>query len=190
MARLLSQSDPSWVQVVLADFDTFLGDHANCERKAAAMALSLVSRYADRDALVDAMLQLAQEELAHFHAVYRVMAARRLRLVPEVKDPYVGALRQHIRGGSPHHLLDHLLVAGIIESRGCERFGLIAAGLPAGELKSFYSEITRAEARHGGLFVRLAKNYFAPYEVDERLAYLLRVETEVLASLPHRAALH
>lgn len=190
MTRLLSASDPGWVAAVLADFDSFLGDHANCERKAAAMALALVSRYGDRHALVDAMLSLAQEELSHFHAVYRLMAQRALPLVPETRDPYVGALRQHVRSSQPHQLMDHLLVAGVVEARGCERFGLIAAALPEGELKDFYTEITRSEARHGGLFLRLAKQYFDVGEVAERLETMLRLERDVLAAQPPRPALH
>ncbi len=190
MARLLSASSPAWVAAVMADFDTFLGDHANCERKAAAMALALVSRYGDQHTLVDAMLELAQEELAHFHGVYRLMAARGLPLVAEVKDGYVGALRRHIRDPQPQQLLDHLVVAGVVEARGCERFGLVAEALPAGDLKAFYQEITRSEARHGGLFLRLARHYFAPDDVAVRLTALLEAERDIVAALPHRPALH
>ena len=32
-------SKPEWVETVLGDFDTFLQDHADCERKASAAAL-------------------------------------------------------------------------------------------------------------------------------------------------------
>jgi tRNA-(ms[2]io[6]A)-hydroxylase len=190
MSRLQSASDPAWVQAVLADFDTFLRDHANCERKASAMALAFVSRYPDRPALCDAMLELAQEELAHYHAVFRVLQARGASLGPDSRDPYVGALRQHIRSARDHVLLDRLLVAGVIEARGCERFGLIAEALPPGEMKDFYLDITRSEARHGGLFVRLAKGYYPVPEVEARLAALFEAERHIVAALPPRAALH
>ena len=190
MARLLSKSSDAWLAQVLQNFDAFLPDHANCERKAAAMALSLVSRYADKHALVDAMLELAQEELAHFHQVFRLMVPRGLQLVPETKDPYVGALRKLVRDGRDHLLLDHLCVAGVVEARGCERFGLIAEGLPQGDLQEFYRAITRSEARHGGLFLRLARQYHAPAVVDARVNTLLALEADIVAQLPLRPALH
>ena len=190
MARLLNTSSDAWLQAVLADFDTFLGDHANCERKAAAMALSMVSRYADKYELVDAMLELAQEELAHFQQVFRLLRQRNLGLVPETKDTYVGALRQLVRSSRREQFLDLLCVAGVVEARGCERFGRIADALPAGNDKAFYLEITRSEARHGGLFVRLAKTYYEATEVDTRLAELFGAEADILAALPLRPALH
>lgn len=190
MARLESATDPAWLQCVLDNFGVFLADHANCERKAAAMALSLVSRYADRPELVDAMIALAREELEHFHAVYHLLAARGLPLLPDSKDPYIGALHKLIRHSQQALLLDRLLVAGVVEARGCERFGRIAEGLPPGELKEFYLEITRSEARHGGLFVRLAKIYFPVPEVETRLAELFLLEADIVAALPLRPALH
>jgi tRNA-(ms[2]io[6]A)-hydroxylase len=190
MGRLQSESDPSWLAAVLGDFDAFLQDHANCERKAAATAMSLVSRHAHREALVDAMLELAQEELAHFQAVFRLMCERKLPLVHEERDPYINALRQLVRTGRDTHPLDSLLVAGVVEARGCERFGLIADALPEGDLKAFYQEITRSEARHGGLFVRFAKMYFPDEDVDARLSALFAAEADIIAALPPRAALH
>ncbi len=46
--ELKCATDPAWVQTVLDDFDTFLADHANCERKASALAMSLIVRFPDR----------------------------------------------------------------------------------------------------------------------------------------------
>lgn len=190
MGRLQSTSSTTWLAAVLADFDTFLQDHANCERKAAAMAMAVVSRFGDREVLVDSMLELAQEELAHFQAVYRLMRARGLPLVAEERDGYVRALRGLARNGREEYMLDTLLIAGVVEARGCERFGMIAEALPEGDLKEFYLDITRSEARHGGLFVRLAKTYHPADVVDERLAALFAAEKDIVAGLPPRAALH
>lgn len=186
----MRKTDPAWARHVMAHIDPFLCDHANCERKAAAMALSLVSRYSDRHLLVDAMLTLAQEELAHFHDVYRVMASRGLFLTPEDKDPYVNALRKLARDGREARLMDQLLIAGVIETRGCERFGLVAEALPPGALKDFYTELTRAEARHGGLFVRLAREYFPAADVEARLEALFVQEADIMVAQPLRATLH
>ena len=44
----LIATDPAWADFVLERFDAFLPDHANCERKASALAMSLVVKYPDR----------------------------------------------------------------------------------------------------------------------------------------------
>ena len=45
----LAVATPSkWVEIVLSDFPKFLQDHADCERKASALALSFVAKYPDR----------------------------------------------------------------------------------------------------------------------------------------------
>ena len=180
----------AWVEAVLADFDSFLRDHANCERKASGSALNLASHYPDRGELVGAMIDLAREELAHFAGVYGHMAARGLTLGPDRKDPYVARLCGEYRKGSEEYFLDRLLVAGILEARGCERFGIVAKALPEGGLKDFYAEIARSEVRHQDLYLRLARRYFAAPAVAERLEELLACEARIVAELPPRAALH
>lgn len=188
--RLLSQTPSQWAQVVLANFDQFLLDHAACERKASAVAMSLVAHYPDRKRLVKAMIDLAVEELEHFQQVYQWIERRNLTLCRDEKDHYVNELLKLVRRGSEYYLLDRLLIAGVIEARGCERFGLLANALPPGEAKEFYLAITRAEARHHGLFVRLAKEYFDLDIVEDRLAAILESEAQIVISLPFRAAVH
>ena len=166
VVRLKAPTSPLWTEAVLRDFDSFLQDHAHCERKASGSAMNMLSHYPDRAELVAAMVDLAREELQHFSEVYRHMAARGLILGPDRKDPYVQRLTQEFRKGSEAYFLDRLLVAGILESRGCERFGLVASALPPGELKDFYLAIARSEARHQGLFVDLALLYFDRPAVD------------------------
>lgn len=190
MLRLRQATDPAFVDAVLADFDAFLIDHAACERKASALALSLVMHYPDRRELVRAMIALAQEELEHFAQVAELLDARGLIMSADEKDPYVGALLKLRRKGTEAYFLDRLLLAGIIEARGCERFGLIADALPEGREKTFYTEIARAEARHHGLFVRLARTYFDEQETRTRLDELLDAESAIVAELPLRARLH
>jgi tRNA 2-(methylsulfanyl)-N6-isopentenyladenosine37 hydroxylase len=181
---------PGWVDAVLADFDAFLIDHAACERKASATGMAFVVRYPDRVALLDPLIAFAREELDHFHRVYRLLEARGLSLGPDVPDPYVRPLLAGIRTGRDERLLDRLLVAGVVEARGCERFGMVARALPAGELADFYTEITRSEARHHGLFLRLARAYFDEQTIGVRLDEILEAEARVVKGLPLRAALH
>ncbi len=140
--------------------------------------------------LVTAMVDLALEELSHFRSVVKLMHERGLTLQPDEKDPYVNAMRRHCRQGSEFYLLDRLLVAAIVEARGAERFGMIAAALPEGELKRFYDAIARSEMGHEKLFVQFAERYFDPALVQLRLDELLDAEAAIVSELPLRLALH
>jgi len=183
-------TDPDWVQVILGDFDSFLQDHANCERKASALALSLVMKYADRQAILPHLIRLAQEELEHFSEVYDLMAAREIPLGPEIKDPYVNQLLAHCRSEPEARFLDRMLVASIIEARGAERFGLIAEALSEPELKAFYKRLWAAEKKHGHLFANLMLHYFPADTIQARLETLLAAEAAILPELAWRASLH
>lgn len=190
MIALRSATPAAWVTAVMGDFDAFLVDHAACERKASATGMAFVVRYPDRTLLLDEMIAFAREELDHFHRVYRLLAARGLTLGPDAPDRYVGELLSHVRNGRDERLLDRLVVAGIVEARGCERFGLLADALPPGELEEFYTDITRSEARHHGLFLRLARAYFPEAIVQARVSALLDVEARVIGDMPIGPALH
>lgn len=190
MITLRAESSPAWLCAVLEDFDAFLLDHAAAERKASALCLSLITHYPDREELVAAMMDLAREELEHFYQVYRRVKERGLVLGADDRDLYVRALRAEIRRGGDAYFLDRLLVAGIVEARGCERFGLIAGALSDPSLQEFYREISASEARHNEIFVDLARCYFTRERVDARLDELVVAESEILESLEIRAALH
>lgn len=190
MFELHADSRPEWLEAVLDDFDSFLLDHAACERKASSTGMLFVVRYPDRTFLIEPMIELAREELEHFHEVYKLIRARGLQLLPDEKDPYVNYLLKQVRGGRDARLLDRLLLAGVLEARGCERFGLIAQALPVGPEKELYEEFTRSEARHHGMFLRMARHYFDEATVAERLHFFLDLEAEALATLPVRSALH
>ena len=87
-------------------------------------------------------------------------------------------------------MMDRLIIAGIIEARGAERFGIIAEGLPAGSLKDFYITITESEQRHYTTFLDLAQLYCNKDDVAKRILQLLTLEAEICAAQPFRAALH
>ena len=190
MFELKFKTPAAWAKGVANAMDVFLPDHAAAEKKASSMAMTMVSHYPDKPELVTAMIDLAVEELSHFRAVVKLMHERGLTLLPDEKDQYVNALRRAIRDGTEHYFLDRLLVAGIIEARGAERFGLVAQVLPEGDLKHFYHSITRSELAHQGLFIQLAENYFSPADVHIRLDELLTAEAAIVSDLPIRPALH
>ena len=190
--RLRIPSSPAWVDAVLADFDAFLLDHAACERKASASALAFVAHYPDRPELVSECIALAREELEHFQSVASLVARRGLVLAPDRRDAYMHALSRGFRRGSEEYFLDRLLTAAVAEARGCERFGLVAAGIPEeeAELKGFYRDLARAEVRHQELYIDLARRYFDRAAVAARLDEILDHEARVLSELPIRAALY
>ncbi|SEK88140.1 tRNA-(ms[2]io[6]A)-hydroxylase [Colwellia chukchiensis] len=190
MFQLKYQTPQAWVDAVLKDFDAFLTDHAAAEKKASGMAMSMISHYPDRKSLVKAMADLAIEELIHFKQVLKLINARGGQLGADEKDPYINQIRKVFRNGSDVFFMDRLLVAGVIEARGHERFSLVAAALPAGKDKDFYQSIAKSEEKHKNLFVELAYEYFPPAEVDQRLAEILSIEADICAALPFRAALH
>ncbi len=181
----------SWVPVVLESFDDFLLDHAACERKAAALAMSFVAKYPDRKALIEPMVSLAREELEHFHQVYRLMRKRGLNLShADEKDPYVNLILKELRHGREERFLDRLITAGLIEARGYERFGLLSEHLEDPELKSFYRRIADSEAGHHNIFIRIAGQYFSEEQIDEAMNRISKIESQAMLKVPHRAALH
>ncbi len=190
MIELKFKTPAAWAEGIVNAMDVFLPDHAAAEKKASAMALTMVAHYPDKPGLVSAMIDLALEELGHFRAVVKLMHERGLTLLPDAKDPYVNALRRAIRDGADHYFLDRLLIAGIVEARGAERFGLLAEALPEGEMRRFYLSISRSERTHQALFLQLARQYFDSMQVRMRLDDLLETEAAIMSELPVRLALH
>ena len=187
----LASTSSQWLRTVQKNFDAFIVDHALNERKASASAMTLVAHYPDRSELVEAMIDLAIEELSHFKKVMKIIASRNLIIGNEKKDPYVNALRQNIdKSDSEAYLLDRLLLGAVIEARGEERFNLLARDLADQSLRSFYTKISSSEARHFTLFLNLATKYFNRKTVEERLSEWIEIEKQVMESLPITSSLH
>jgi tRNA-(ms[2]io[6]A)-hydroxylase len=188
---LACDSDPKWIAAVMGDFDRFLQDHADCERKASAMAMSFAAKYPNRTEIIPELIETAIEELEHFQSVYQLMEEKGIKLNHEIgEDKYVKKLIGFCRDGREERFLDRLLLASIIECRGAERFRLVYEALEEPKLKKFYHELWASEAKHGNIFVKMALNYFDEKSVYKRLEELNNIEAEVLNSLPFRAALH
>jgi tRNA-(ms[2]io[6]A)-hydroxylase len=187
---LIYKTPDSWSAAVLEDFDSFLQDHAAAEKKASGMAISMLSHYPDRVELVAAMAELAVEELSHYREVVKWIHSRGQITTADAKDTYVNEFRKSIRQGTDAYMLDRLLIAGVIEARGAERFGLVANALEPGPLQKFYLSIARSEERHYQLFLELAAIYLPQDMIDQRWQELLEIEAEIVSRLPIRAALH
>mgnify|MGYP006081793909 FL=1 len=187
---LQESTSKAWLDAVMADFDSFLLDHASCEKKASGMAISMISHYPDKPDLVKEMLNLAIEEMSHFRDVVRIILDRQLEPAADGKDEYVNRLHKAMDKGKEAYMLDRLLIASIVEARGAERFGMIAAALAQGKLKKFYQAITDSESRHYQLFLNLAEIYYEETAITPRLNELLDIEAQIIRTLPFRAALH
>ncbi|UXX78196.1 tRNA-(ms[2]io[6]A)-hydroxylase [Reichenbachiella carrageenanivorans] len=188
---LCYDSSPEWVATVLNDFDAFLQDHADCERKASSMAMSFVAKFPDRLEIIPELIDTAVEELEHFRSVYQVMQKRGIQLNHEIReDKYVKQLIQSCRSGREERFMDRLLLASIVENRGAERFRLIYENLPTGELKDFYRDLWASEAKHGEVFVKMALIYFNEDEVYTRLKEMNEIEGKIMEAMPLSPRLH
>lgn len=190
LAVELRPTPSGWIEVVLDEFSSFLQDHASCEKKASGMALNMASHYPDQPRLLEAMIDLAVEELSHYREVVRIMLQRKVTPGADSKDPYINQLNQHIRKGPENFLLDRLLVGAVVERRGAERFALVAAAVPEVELRKFYVAIAASEERHWSLFIELALAHCRGDDVWPRFTQLSAIEADIMSSLPLRPALH
>lgn len=187
----LIPSKKEWLHAVLHDFDSFLQDHADCERKASGMAMSLVAKYPERTEMLQELIHTGIEELEHFRLVYKIMQQRGVRLNAKMsKDLYIEGLQKHIRTGPDQGLLDRLIVGAIVENRGFERFKLIAENIADADLAKFYHMIYTSEEKHGDMFLRLAANYFDKSEIEKRYYEFAGLEAAVVNNLEIKAALH
>lgn len=184
-------SPPEWISTVMADFDSFLQDHADCERKASGFAMSMVAKYPNRVEIIPELIETALEEMEHFKLVYGVMEKRGIQLAHVIpKDHYMERLIKLRRTGREEHFLDRLCIGSVVEIRGAERFRLVEEALEDQELKRFYKMLWTSEAKHGNVYVDMALNYFPKEEVYKRLAWFNEQEGEILKSLEIRPALH
>lgn len=184
-------SSQEWLDAVMGDFDSFLQDHADCERKASAMAMSFVAKYPDRNEIIPELIETGIEELEHFEQVYKLMRMRGISLRHSIgEDVYVSQLIKQCHSGRNERFMDRLLIASALETRGAERFRMIAEAQEEPELQSFYKALWTSEAKHGHIFVKMALHYFEEDRVYERLDWWMEREAEAIQSLEIKAALH
>lgn len=188
---LAYQTPPEWANQALENFDAFLQDHADCERKASAMAMSFIAKCPDKVEIIPELIDTALEELEHFQSVYELMQKRGIRLPDSMpKDQYVHQLVKKCRSSVEERLMDRMLIASILECRGAERFKLIADAATDPEIHQFYKKLWISEAKHGHIFVKFALKYWPEKDVYERLRYLNDEEAKICESLTWRPALH
>jgi tRNA-(ms[2]io[6]A)-hydroxylase len=180
-----------WALQAVKDIDSFLQDHADAERKVANMCLSLIAKYPDRVKIIDELIQISVEELLHFKQVYGLIRYRGNELNGVFqKDPYIKGLMSVVRSDREHLFMDRLIIASIAELRGSERFKLISEVVEDQKIAKFYKNLHLQELEHIDSFINMAKSYFDPKDVNERVEQILIKEGEVSAGLPWRSAIH
>lgn len=168
-----------WVENALENQSLMLIDHANCEKKAASTALSLINRYTDNFDLLNKMSRLAREEMRHFEQVIALMKRRKVAYVHVSASRYAAGLRDMARNKDPHKLVDILIIGAFIEARSCERFAKLAPYLDE-ELEAFYRSLLKSEARHYQDYLRLAKTVAGDVSIDDRIAEIAQRERELV----------
>jgi len=168
-----------WVENALENQSLMLIDHANCEKKAASTALSLINRYTDNFDLLNKMSRLAREEMRHFEQVIALMKRRKVAYVHVSASRYAAGLRDMARNKDPHKLVDILIIGAFIEARSCERFAKLAPYLDE-ELEAFYRSLLKSEARHYQDYLRLAKTLAGDVSIDDRVAEIAQREGELV----------
>jgi tRNA-(ms[2]io[6]A)-hydroxylase len=181
---LLASTPQSWVDYAAEHWRELLLDHANCEKKAASTALSMMFAYPDDTRLAAALSRLAREELRHFEQVQKMMDKLGVEHVRQRPGRYGSQLRAAMRTADPGRKLDLLLIGALIEARSAERFRLLIPRLPE-PLAEFYATLERSEARHFELYLGLAqeRDPSGGAECEQRLAVLAAREA-ALATEP------
>ncbi|PLZ26363.1 rubrerythrin family protein [Fischerella thermalis WC542] len=187
---LKQPTSSAWVEQAISNLDIILLDHAQCERKAAGVALNLIFRYPSNAKMVRELTKIAREELEHFEQVNQWLEDRNIPMRPLTPPPYGAGLKAQIRPKEPDRFLDSLLVSGLIEARSHERLGLLATHCPEPKLAKFYHGLMASEARHYGTYWVLADTYFLREIVAKRLEELAIIESELLVNLHPEPRIH
>ena len=158
--------------------------------KAFSTAMSLISRFHDKKAIIEPMICLAKEELQHFHEVYRLISKRDLAYGHIDKDIYIKSLLRNVRTSKDEHFLDKMICCALVEARSCEKFELLGRELKDEKMREFYARLAREEAGHYTIFIRLAKLYYDSAVVEARLSELLDIEAQIMKETPIGARMH
>ncbi|NJN52441.1 MAG: tRNA-(ms[2]io[6]A)-hydroxylase [Gammaproteobacteria bacterium] len=177
---LACRTPDAWLACASRERATLLIDHANCEKKAAGNALSLLYRYTDQPDLLAVLSPLAREELLHFEQVVSLMTRIGVAYTHVTPSRYVANLKGLIRNHEPVRLLDTMLVSAVVEARSCERFARLAEVFDD-EVGRYYARLVAAERRHFHDYLELAHRY-DDGSLKAQLEGILRRDSELIES--------
>lgn len=169
-----------WIDAAMQNLSVLLIDHANCEKKAASTAMSMMYKYIDRKELLAKMSKLAREELVHFDQVTKLMYERNIEYTAISAARYASGLHKLVRKEEPYQLIDKCIIGAIVEARSCERFAALIPHLDE-TLGKFYYSLLRSEGRHYRDYIGLAKLYSSE-PINDRIEEFLIAEKELIES--------
>jgi len=187
---LTKLSSEKWIKLALSNPIEILIDHAHCERKAAGVAIQLMFRYPSEPNLAEVLSPIAREELEHFEKILYFLKSKGIELKALQPPPYGSELAKNVRKDEPLRMLDSFLVAGIIEARSHERLSILALNAKDNSSKDLYNSLLESEARHFGVYWKLAQNKFDKDKTIKRLKELIKKEEEILSNTFMKPRVH
>ncbi len=183
MLGLKSETSPSWVAIAEENLQQLLTDHAFAEQKAAASAVSLIINFSEETKLVQAMSDLAIEEMEHFKMVHEIMVSRGMILGIDQKSEYAKHLIRFFpkTKDRTQNLVNRLLISAVIEARSCERFSVLSKHMKDQELAKFFGNLLASEAGHYSLFLNFARQFMDRDTVDKKWDEFLDYEAEYIS---------
>ena len=192
MLGLKFETETSWVEVAKNGLKQVLTDHAFAEQKAASNAVSIIINYSEETELVQAMSDIAIEEMEHFKMVHEFMVERGMVLGREQTNDYAKHLHSYFKKTKDRTdaLIQRLLIAALIEARSCERFKVFSENIEDESLAEFYRELMVSEANHYTVFLGFARKYQDRTIVDKKWEGLLAYEAEFMKNRGTSARVH
>ncbi len=192
MLGLQFETKTSWAEIAKDNLQQILTDHAFLEQKAASNAVSIIINYSEETKLVEAMSEIAIEEMQHFKMVHDFMVQRGMVLGREQKNDYAIQLMKFFKktGDRKEALIQRLLIAALIEARSCERFKVFSENMEDEELSKFYKDLMISEANHYTVFLGFARAYEDRKIVDVLWNSLLEFEAEMMRNRGTEAKVH
>lgn len=175
---LLCETPSAWVEEASRQIPVLLLDQANCEKKAAATAVSLLHRSGWDERFTLELSRIAREELKHLELVLKTIRKRDIPMRHLSAGRYAGALRTWTSKREPSRLIDQLLVCAMIEARSCERIGALLEILD-GELRTLYEKLHDAEDRHFEFYVAKASQLDQSH-CERRLQSLSQLDADLV----------
>lgn len=188
--HLTKLSSETWIKLALSNPVEILIDHAHCERKAAGVAIQLMFRYPSETNLSEVLSPIAREELEHFEKILYFLKAKGIALKALQPPPYGSELAKNVRKDEPLRMLDSFLVAGIIEARSHERLSILALNAEDNSSRDLYKSLLESEARHFGIYWKLAQSKFDKEKTTHRLKELVKKEEEILSNTFMKPRIH
>ena len=186
----------SWINSVASNIEVLLIDHANCDKKAANNALSIMFRYVEYPDLIKHMSKLAREELRHFEQVIDLMLDLGVEYKPLSPSRYASALHKEITKEEPYRLIDTLVCAAVVEARSCERFAAVSNQVPK-KVGNFYRFLLNSEARHYRDYIDLARAHaknarasICEGYLDRRIEKFLDIDRELITRVDQEFRFH